>query len=116
MTRAHRIRAGIIVLAVLVAVTTSVLSITHRSQARSLSLVFERYSTGLDFFDQDMAFLWITNSSDRTYWLPMTGGTNTGQLDTLMGLGRHKQQMSGSYMVNCEFNGEPTRPVNPMQW
>ena len=116
MTRAHGIRAGIIALTVLVVVTACVLPMTHRSQARSLSLVFERYSTRMDFFDQDMAFLWITNSSDRTYVLPMTGGTNTGQLDTPTGLGRYKQQISGSYMVNCEFSGEPTRPVNPMQW
>jgi hypothetical protein len=116
VTRLRRIGAGIIALTVLVTVTACLLSITNRSRGRSLSLVFERYSTRMDFFDQDMAFLWITNSSDRTYLLPMTGGTNTGQLDTPMGLGRYKQPISGSYMVNCEFSGEPTRPVNPMQW
>src|SRR5437773_2602594 len=64
MTRAHGIRAGIIALTVLVVVTACVLPMTHRSQARSLSLVFERYSTRMDSFDQDMVFLWITNSSD----------------------------------------------------
>src|SRR5688572_32533106 len=113
MTRAHRMRAGIIALTVLVAVTACVLSMTHRPQAHSLSLVFERYSTRMDFFFEDMAFLWITNSSDRTYWLPLTGGTDSFQLDTPIGLGGYKQQISGSYMVNCEFSGEPARPVNP---
>ena len=67
----------------------------------------------MDFFFEDMAFLWITNSSDRTYWLPLTGGTDSFQLDTPIGLGGYKQQISGSYMVNCEFSGEPARPVNP---
>ena len=117
VTRARRVTAGIIAVTVLVVVTPCVLLMSHRSQARSLSLVFERYSTRSDFFVQDVAFLWLTNLSDRTYLLPMTGGTNTGQLDTPIGLGRYKQQQfSGSYMVNCEFSGEPTRAVNPVQW
>lgn len=109
-------RGGIFALTVLVAVTACVLSIIHRPQAHSLSLVFERYSTRMDFSVEDMAFLWITNSSDRTYWLPLTGGRDAYLLDTPMGLGGYKQPISGSYMVNCEFSGEPTRPVNPMLW
>ena len=116
MTRAQRISAGILALAGIVVVTVCVLPITHRSQARSLSLVFERYSTRMDFFTQDMVFLWITNSSDRTYLLPMTGGTDTGQMDAPPGLGPYKQPISGSYMVNCEFNGKRTPAVDPMQW
>ena len=114
LTRAHTI--GAITLAVLLPVTVYVLSITHHPQARSVSLVFERYGTRMDVFDQDKAFLWITNSSERTYLLPMTGGTNSYQLDTPIGLGGYKQQISGSYSVNCQFSGEPTRAVNPMQW
>ena len=100
----------------LVGVTACVLLMSRRSQARSLSLVFERYSTQTDFFVQDVAFLWLTNSSDRTYGLPMTGGTNTFLWDTPLGLGRYKQQRSGSHMVNCEFSGEPIRSMDPMQW
>jgi len=77
MTRAHRVRAGIIAVAVLAGVTTCVLLMTHRSQARTLSLVFERYGSILDFdySVQDVAFLWFTNSSDKSCCLPMMGNT-----------------------------------------
>src|SRR6185369_15011576 len=106
--RARRIGTGIIALTMLVAVAAGVLWIAQRSHPRSVSLVFERYSTRTDFFVQDVSFLWITNSGDKTYLLPMTGGTNTGQMDTMVGLGGYKQPISGSYSVLCEFSGEPT--------
>jgi hypothetical protein len=63
--------------AVLVGVTACVLLTTHRSQARSLSLVFERYGSAMDFdySVQDVAFLWFTNLSGQSYCLPMMGGT-----------------------------------------
>ena len=56
MTRAHKLRAGTIVVTVLGAVTVSVLLITHRSQAPPLSLVFERYGTvtTMDPFTMDL--------------------------------------------------------------
>ena len=83
MTRAHKLRAGLIVVIVLGAVTVSVLLIIHRSQARPLSLLFERYGTVttmdpilMDRFVEDVAFLCITNSSDKTYYVA-TGRTNT---------------------------------------
>ena len=114
MTRAHILRAGIIVVTVLVAVTVSMLLIAHRSKERSLSLHFERhgtierYSTNLGFYVQDVAFFWITNSSDKTYYLAMTGGTNTHLPDTPIGIGRYKQQSikESSYMVICEFSDQ----------
>ena len=104
MTRARNVRAGTIAVTVLACVIVCVLLMTHRSQVRSLSLVFDRYSTGMDFFDQDMAFLWLTNSSDKTYCLPMTGGTNTFRRDT-PAFG-HVWSDSGSYMINCEFSDQ----------
>jgi hypothetical protein len=63
--------------AILVGVTPTVLLMTHRTQALSLSLAFERYGSILDFdySVQDVAFLWFTNSSDKSYCLPMMGGT-----------------------------------------
>ena len=102
----------------LVGVTVCVLLMTRRSQAHSLSLVFERYSDSMDFYVQDVAFLWLTNSSDKTYWLPMAGGTNSICWDTPPGLGSYKQQPSQSYMVECEFSGQanPKRQVSILSW
>src|SRR5262245_48921866 len=106
MTRAYKVRASIIAVTVLVVVTACGLLITHRFEGCSLSLVFERYSTKSDLLAQDVAFLWLTNSSDRTYYLAMTGGTNTLMPDTLPGLGGYKQQHHESYMVSCEFSDQ----------
>jgi hypothetical protein len=73
MTRAHKLRAGIIIVTVLGAATVSVLLINHPSQSRSLSLHFERYGTvtTMDLLVQKVGFFWITNSSARTYYLAM---------------------------------------------
>ena len=66
---------------------------------RPLSLVFQRYSTASDHF-QDVAFLLLSNASSRLYMLGLTGGTNsawmgiTGDFSTV------------SYLVNCEFRDE----------
>jgi hypothetical protein len=81
--------------AVLVGVTASVPLVIHRTQARPLSLAFERYGSILDFdySVQDVAFLWFTNSSDKSYCLPMMGGTNTFQRETPIAYD------SGSYMI-----------------
>jgi hypothetical protein len=89
-----------------VGATACVLLMTHRTQARSLSLVFERYgsTTDFDYSVQDVAFLWFTNSSDKSYCLPMVGGTNTFQRDAPIGYD------SGSYMIRWEF-GDQANPV-----
>ena len=118
MTRAHKVRAGTIVVTVLGAVTVAVLLITHRSQAPPLSLLFERYGTvttmdplTLDLFVQDVAFLWITNSSDKAYYVAMAGGTNTSLPDAPIGF---KQSSSGgSYMPMCEFRDQPPAGSTP---
>ena len=106
MTRAHTIKASIIAAGVFVGTTACVLLMTHRSQTPSLSLVFETYGTTTDFGlnVQEVAFLWFTNSSDKSYCLPMTGGTNTFQRDTTIGYD------SGSYMISWEFGDQ----ANPM--
>jgi hypothetical protein len=106
VTRAQRIKAGIITVGVFLGATTCVLLITHQSQARSLSLVFEKYGTAADygFNVQVVAFLWFTNSSDKSYGLPMMGGTNTFQRDTPLGYD------SGSYLIKWEFDDQ----ANPM--
>jgi hypothetical protein len=104
VTGAQKVKAGIIAAAVLVGVIAGVLLMTHRSQTRFLSLVFERYSSDLDFYVHDVAFLWLTNSSDRTYVLPMAGGKDTFERDTVAG------NYSGSYMFICVFSDQ----ANPM--
>ena len=121
MTKARRIASGIIGLALIVAVTTAVVLLTRDPAPPHLSLVFDRYSTRQDFFVQDVAFLWLTNSSAKTFYLGMTGGTNTLLPDTLGGITtRYKplthdhEQATQSYMVNCEFSGErkPKLPIS----
>ena len=118
MTRAHKLRSGIIVVTVLGAVTVSVLLITHRSPARPLSLLFEKYGTvtTMDLFAQDVAFFRITNSSDKTYGLPLAGGTNTHLPDAPMGFSRKQSSSEGSYMPICEFKDQtPTGSTHPKQ-
>ena len=111
MTSASKWRAGLLVATVLVAGAVSALLIGQGLKAGPLSLVFERYSTDLDFYVQDVAFLRLTNSSDRTYYLAMTGGTNTLLPDRLVDVIRQERQYSQSHMVNCEFSDQ----ANPMQ-
>jgi hypothetical protein len=85
---------------------------THRSQAPSLSLVFDSYSTDLDFNVQDAAFFCLTNSSAIAYILPMTGGTNT------FDRGSPLDHYRGSYMVMCEFSDppHPTPQASATSW
>jgi len=99
-------------MAVLGAVTVSVVLITHRSQAPPLSLLFERYGTvttmdpfAMHFFVQDVAFLWITNSSAKTYYVAMAGGTNTSLPDAPIGF--QQSSSGGSFMPMCEFRDQP---------
>ena len=88
MTRAHKLRARIILVTLLVAVTVSVLLITHRSQTHPLSLVFERYGkvTTMDFKVDHVGFFWLTNSSAKTYYFSLAG-TNTFLPDKPMRFG-----------------------------
>jgi hypothetical protein len=108
----RKVIAGIIVSTALAAVTACVLFKRHRSPAPSLSLIFERYSTGLEFNIQDAAFLSLTNSSNIAYILPMTGGTNTFES------GSPLDNYRGSYMVMSEFrdSGHPMPRVAAMSW
>jgi hypothetical protein len=99
-------------MAVLVAVIVSALLITHSSPAPPLSLVFEGYGTvktmdplTMDLSVQDVAFLWITNSGDKAYYVAQAGGTNTSVPDAPRGL---KQSWTeSSYMPRCEFSDQP---------
>ena len=74
----------------------------QRLQPQALSLIFQRYSNFDAYMaDGEIAFLWLTNASKKSYLLTMTGNTNTLVLDsTFNGLGQFKQ----SWMVNCEFS------------
>ena len=76
---------------------------TNHPQRRHLLLVFERYSSGKDLNVEDAAFFWLTNASDKSYWLPMAGGTNTFLQDLQFGHSGY----SGSYMIMSEFSDQP---------
>jgi len=97
---------------ILVVITACVLLLTHRSQARSLSLAFEKYGTIWDYPAPEMAFLQFTNASDRSYCLPMTGGTNTLLQDSPF------RSYSASYMVDYEFSDltNPKPQVSIASW
>src|SRR5262249_11246059 len=107
--------AVMIAVTTLVGVTACVLLMKHRSHARSLSLVFERYNTPLDFNVQDAAYLLLTNSSNIAYIVPMTSGTNTFDPGSPLD---HFHWSYGSYMVSCEFSDapHPTPHVSMMSW
>jgi hypothetical protein len=111
----YRLTAATIAVTALVAVATCVLLMGHRSQPPSLSLVFERYNTPLDFNVQDAAYLLLTNSSNIAYILPMAGGTNTFDPGTPLD---HFRGSYGSYMVLCEFSDLPDAAphVSAMSW
>ena len=101
---------------VLVAVTVSALRISQQPKALPLSLVFERYSTRMEVYLEDVAFLRLTNASDKTYCLAMTGNTNTRQLDTAPSLGDYKATNipSESVMVDCAFSDRT--PTGTSNW
>jgi hypothetical protein len=100
---------------VLVGAIVCALLAPGRPQATSLSLVFEKYGISMDsnFDFQDVAFLWFTNGSAKSYCLPMAGRTNTFQRDALsMRIGHDSE---GSYLINTEFSGEVNSNA-PASW
>jgi len=107
MTRVQKIKASIMVTGVFVGAMACVLLMGRQSQTHSfLSLVFEKYGTTTDvgFNAQEVAFLCFTNSSNKSYCLPMVGSTNTFQWDTPPG------DDSGSYLIRWEF-GDRANPA-----
>jgi hypothetical protein len=71
-----------------------------------VSLTFERYS-GVEPYVGNVAFLRLTNTSNKTYLLAMTGNTNTFVFYNWFG------RITESYMVNCEFSDQtPTVRTN----
>jgi len=65
-----------------------------------LSLVFVRYSDDFDWHVQDVAFLLLTNASNRSYGVTMPGRSNTFIMDTVF------KRATASYLVNCEFTDQ----------
>jgi hypothetical protein len=71
-----------------------------------VSLTFERYSD-LEPYVGDVAFLRLTNASNKSYLLTMTGNTNTFVFYNWFG------RIGESWMVNCEFSDQtPTGRTN----
>jgi hypothetical protein len=68
----------------------------------------------MDFYIPDVAFLWLTNASEKTYYLAMTGNTNTRQLDTPFVVGGFKANSSESVMVDCYFSDRT--PTGTSNW
>src|SRR4029078_9953304 len=105
MAKASRLRVGIIAAALLVAVIFSALPILRHAKADSVSLVFQRYSTSRDLtevFDHEVAFLWITNASDKIYRMAMTGNESTRLRDDPFGFEDDKE----SFKVACDFKDQ----------
>jgi hypothetical protein len=107
MTRAQKIKAGIIVTAVFAGAAACVLLMAPRqSQPCLVSLFFEEYGTVTDlgFNVQEVAFLRFTNSSSKSCLLPMVGSTNTFQRDTPVSYDK------GSFLIMWEY-GDQANPV-----
>jgi hypothetical protein len=109
MTRAQKIAAGITIAGVLLGVMMCLPLITCGSQPRSVSLVFEKYGRSTDgsFKSEDVVFLCFTNSSDKSYLLPMVGGTNTSQRDTPL-------TFDGSYLCIFVFDNQTNSMTQAM--
>jgi len=90
--------AAIVAAVTLTALACFVLGHCREHDAR-VSLTFQRYSD-LDPYVGDVVFLNLTNASNQTYLLCMTGNTNTWVSDTSFG---HSKR---SCMVNCEFSDQ----------
>ena len=102
MARASELRDGIFVTTLLVVVILSGPLLLRHPKACPLSLVFERYDTEMDLDFDEVAFLWLTNASEKTYRCAMTGNTSTRFLDTPIGFGPYSE----SFMVACEFRDQ----------
>jgi hypothetical protein len=112
MAGASKLRVGLVVTALLGATMVSGWLLIRPAKASSLSLVFQRYSTRWDSSVGEVAFLWITNASDQTYALPMTGGTNTALLDMPMVPGLYlSREPEGSYLILSEFSDQAPRQL-----
>ena len=100
-----RLKVAIIVAAVGLIAVICVLSarmVGYNSQVSQVSLTFQRYSDFVDPYVRDVAFLWLTNASNESFLLTMTGNSNTMVADS--GFGRFRM----TWMVNCEFR-DPKR-------
>lgn len=85
-------------MAALVVAVGVVFSYSQKPNA-DVALIFQRYSD-LDPHVGEVAFLLLTNASSKSYFVSMTGGSNTLVLDTFWG--RNRQ----SLLINCEFSDE----------
>lgn len=102
-----KLRAAVIVSSLSMAAALCLVFTGRPARNDRLSLTFQRYSDLLDPYVDEAAFLWLTNASNKSYLLSMTGGTNTLVMDASFGRFRR------SWMVNCEFSDQtPTGWTN----
>jgi hypothetical protein len=72
-------------------------------------LVFDRYDNSDGWLaDDQVAFLWLTNASNKSYFLTRTGETNSLVMKTLF------LDAKKSYLVSCEFIDES--PSGSTNW
>lgn len=111
MTRPRKIVAIIIVAALFLGVTARLMFIPFHSQPRSLSLTFEKYGRTMDLSldPEEVAFLWFTNGSDRSYQLPMVGSTNTSRRDSPF-------TFDESVLVMYEFGNKVSAESQDLFW
>jgi hypothetical protein len=94
-----KVKGALIVGVALTALACFSLGHHYRERNDAVSLTFQRYSD-LDAYVGDVAFLYLTNASKRSWTLFMTGNTNTLVLD--ISFSHFKQ----SLLVNCEFRDQ----------
>jgi len=92
-----KLRVAIIVVTLSV-ITTMCVLITGGKKPNDVSLIFQRYSDLDPYAFGDVAFLCLTNASNKSFLLTMTGNSNTHVWYSQFG--RTKE----SWMVNCEFS------------
>jgi hypothetical protein len=99
----HKLKLSLLLLAIIASAAVFLVSRRDKTDSRLLSLTFQRYSD-LDPYVGDVGFFWLTNASDKTFLLCMTGGSNTLVLDTMFI--PYKGNAKESYMVNCAFSDQ----------
>jgi hypothetical protein len=109
LTMRTKLKAAVIVVSLGIIAVICVLFASRRGHDDRVSLSFQRYSDH-DLYVDHMAYLWLTNASNKTYLLSEPGNTNTIAMGNLF----HPERIS--CMVDCEFSDEtPSGWSNWMQ-
>jgi len=103
-----KLKLGIPLLAIIASGAVFLVARHGGADSQALSLTFQRYSDLDPYVYEDVGFFWLTNASDKTFLLYMTGGSNTMVLDTVLDMlvVANKRKPKMSFMVNCAFSDQ----------